>query len=593
MSSTFFTLFTRWSTLKREFVRIAPARLVLAALVAFVAVPVLAQPSDEATTEAQADARAESPAAAASESDTDGESAEATADHQADSDEDYEWFTDDKGQRYRIGEIPKVARTFSRPREGWVRFPGGATFLLEKESDDTFYVRVYNRTRPEERPVRRKEPTPAEVAEVEGRYDFEIEQVDRLALEAFDAGLPNRGQWRDGFDLADMNGDGHVDIVFGPARKSSRSPVIFLGDGAGHWRPWTEATFESAAYDYGDAIVGDWNNDGNLDIALGVHLRGVLALVGDGKGNFKLSTKGIDFDVPGSKTALSAFSSKSLAAVDWNGDGLTDILALGEGPKRNTGNPNEVVQGSVGVQVFLRQENGTWKAVRLSPPRDRNFGSGFALLDVNEDGRQDVVTATSQLGNSWLVLESTSPETAEIAQLEGLPERAVIDTVRKGDFNQDGREDLVLTYRANVLGKWRAGIDVMLHTESGWERHGVLSLLQREPFRAIAVGHLDKDGKLDVAALDDFGVVRILLGEGDGSFVEELVVETPGARIGCQGYDVEVRDLDGDGYGDLVAAFAGEPQGMAAFTGTNVAGCVGGGRLAAWRVVAKPDEPEG
>jgi len=55
--------------------------------------------------------------------------------------------------------------------------------------------------------------------------------------------------------VADMNGDGHLDIVHGPARKQSGPPVIFLGDGQGSWTQWKEARFPSLAYDYGDVEV--------------------------------------------------------------------------------------------------------------------------------------------------------------------------------------------------------------------------------------------------------------------------------------------------------------------------------------------------
>ena len=54
--------------------------------------------------------------------------------------------------------------------------------------------------------------------------------------EPFDAGLPHEGQWRNGFDIADMNGDGLLDIVHGPPRKGDRRPHVFLGDGKGNWR---------------------------------------------------------------------------------------------------------------------------------------------------------------------------------------------------------------------------------------------------------------------------------------------------------------------------------------------------------------------
>ena len=92
---------------------------------------------------------------------------------------------------------------------------------------------------------------------------------------------------------ADMNGDGHPDIIHGPPRKApGAGPVIFLGDGKGSWSRWREARFPPLAYDYGDVQVGDFNGDGHQDLAFAVHLRSLIALLGDGKGGFRNASEG-------------------------------------------------------------------------------------------------------------------------------------------------------------------------------------------------------------------------------------------------------------------------------------------------------------
>jgi FG-GAP-like repeat len=111
-------------------------------------------------------------------------------------------------------------------------------------------------------------------------------QPTPLRFVPFGEGLPTSGEWREGFRIADLNGDGHPDIVHGPPRKQPGPPVIFLGDGKGSWTRWKDANFPSLSYDYGDIEVADFNRDGHMDLAVAVRYRGILVLLGDGHGGF-------------------------------------------------------------------------------------------------------------------------------------------------------------------------------------------------------------------------------------------------------------------------------------------------------------------
>ncbi len=118
-------------------------------------------------------------------------------------------------------------------------------------------------------------PTPEELAASAATFLAPIATVDRLQLGPFDAGLPTHGMWRNGFDLADFDGDGQIDFVHGPTRRGGDQPRIFLGDGHGKWRPY-RASVPPGLLDYGDVKVADFNGDGKADLAAASHLRGVL-----------------------------------------------------------------------------------------------------------------------------------------------------------------------------------------------------------------------------------------------------------------------------------------------------------------------------
>jgi len=216
-----------------------------------------------------------------------------------------------------------------------------------------------------------------------------------LALRPFDAGLPRAGQWRNGFDVGDMNGDGHADLVFPPPRKGAGHPAMFLGDGKGGWRRWEAAAFP-AGLDYGDAAVADFDGDGHADVALAVHLRGIALLRGDGEGRFRA------WAVPaaGEAPLASRFAAGAIVAGDLDGDGRPDLVALGEGPRppagARAGGKDAVLAGSYGVRALWNRGDGVWEERRVGD--DAGFGRSLAVGDFDGDGRRDVVTGSHRPG---------------------------------------------------------------------------------------------------------------------------------------------------------------------------------------------------
>jgi FG-GAP-like repeat len=91
--------------------------------------------------------------------------------------------------------------------------------------------------------------------------------------------------------LADLNGDGHLDIVAanfsGQGGDTSRDAVnVLLGDGRGGFRPMKGSPFASGANPVGVA-VGDVNGDGRPDVVTANMSGGdVTVLLGDGRGSF-------------------------------------------------------------------------------------------------------------------------------------------------------------------------------------------------------------------------------------------------------------------------------------------------------------------
>jgi hypothetical protein len=507
---------------------------------------------------------------------------------------DGKWLIDEQGREYFTTEVPRVEGQYEWASEDHkkVRLAYGLLLDVASYDESKILVKIYRPGGPPPRPARAS----ASPEEVEAGYRVSLPSVDRLRFVSFGAGLPTEGQWRQGFAIADINGDGHLDIVHGPVRKGSNRPAIFLGDGKGNWRPWKEATFPAVAFDYGDVAVGDLNGDGHPDLVVASHLRGISALVNDGKGNFRLWSQGIDFQSqpPPGATEL-PFSSRAVQIFDWNHDGKADIVALGEGPRfatsRGAGNA-DFSQGSRGILIYLNQGNGTWTKTGGNEGRGAVFGDNLVLGDFNGDGIQDFLTASGVLGSRALLNLGKADGTWQPVAVEALRPNAIFQSVSAGDFDHDGHLDLAVGYLSSEAGVWRTGVDVLLARPGGaWQRVALANEKSQAGLTAIGAGDLDGDGALDVVALTGDGRGWVFLGDGKGGFVRQ-----EGSALGepgCGGYHVELADLDGDGRAEIVASFAGEAGSLLAGGGGGGTACSSGGSLRAWKAVAaRKGEPK-
>jgi hypothetical protein len=117
----------------------------------------------------------------------------------------------------------------------------------------------------------------------------------------------------------DFDGDGDVDLVTLNylAATNTTDLVIFNG---GPNLTWSTRTLETLPGRWAVPIVGDVNNDGTLDIAIGggASNANLLLYLGDGSGGFQRQTIGLDHG---------AGNLNALTVGDIDDDGVNDILA--------------------------------------------------------------------------------------------------------------------------------------------------------------------------------------------------------------------------------------------------------------------------
>ncbi|HSK76590.1 MAG TPA: VCBS repeat-containing protein [Thermoanaerobaculia bacterium] len=506
---------------------------------------------------------------------------------------DGKWLVDEQGLEYFTTPVPRLEGGYRwlNDEHTKVRLPYGLSLDVASYDEANFYIKIY---RPTGEKRRAKGSTPEEKAQIAESYRADLPASHRLRFAPFEAGLPKEGQWRNGFKIADINGDGHLDIVHGPARKTASRPQILLGDGKGNWKAWSSATYPSIAMDYGDVAVADWNGDGVNDLAVASHLRGIVVMVRDAEGHFKPWTEGIDFRASGEPGETPLFTSRAIKAVDWNRDGRPDIVAMGEGPRLAVargpggGEAKNINEGARGLRVFLNQGNGTW--VSKTFEGSRLFGDDLALGDFNGDGLTDAVTGSDVLGYRAIVNLAKPDGSWEPTEIEALRGGALFRAVAAADFDKDGRDDLAVGYTSFEGKVWRTGIDLLYGRADGtWERRPLGHEESSTGIYSMSPGDLDGDGALDLAALDGKGRIWLFLADGKGGFTREetLAGEAAGLDETCRGYHIELADLDKDGRDEMVASFAGE--GMTPF-GERL--CASGGSLRSWKA-SRSAEGEG
>ncbi|HTK77731.1 MAG TPA: VCBS repeat-containing protein [Gemmataceae bacterium] len=178
--------------------------------------------------------------------------------------------------------------------------------------------------------------------------------------------------------IGEVNGDGHPDIVAPNSGPNNLTVTVLLGDGRGAFRPAPASPFRVADGPYFVAL-GDVNGDGKPDIvATHDDSSAVSILLGDGRGKFR--------PAPYSPLDIGR-RAMGVVVADVNGDGHADLVAA----------------AGDGVRVLLGDGRGGFRPAPGSP-----FASGkgvwrLAVADLNGDGKPDVA-AVGYESNSVTVL---------------------------------------------------------------------------------------------------------------------------------------------------------------------------------------------
>lgn len=275
----------------------------------------------------------------------------------------------------------------------------------------------------------------------------------------------------------DLNKDGHIDIVTGINYfwhyPGTALVKVFLGAGDGTFQV---SSRYNLGYGFPETLnIGDFNGDGNQDIALSVnrwwsYSRAVMVLFGNGDGTFQPQE---EFDIADYERFFPIQYSG-----DFNNDGNGDLAAIDT--TNNT------------VSVSLGNGDGTFQ-----PKRDFATGDyplGLTVADFNGDLKADLATA-NWYGGSFSILLGNGDGTFQPKQDTATMNEAWL--INSDDFNGDEKMDLVI-----YAGGYRQDVAVYIGNGDGTFQTAQYYGMTAGYPRAMVTADLNEDGKIDLVTVN-------------------------------------------------------------------------------------------
>jgi hypothetical protein len=205
--------------------------------------------------------------------------------------------------------------------------------------------------------------------------------------------------------------------------------------------------------------------------------------------------------------------------------------------------------------------------------------------DFNGDGKLDIAapvqTGTSSFAVS--VVLSNGNGTFSSAQLTANPNGVSGDQILAGDFNGDGKEDLIVVHATGpaTFEVWLGNGDGTFNVQSN-----ALTTITASHVVGGVVTDVNGDGKLDLVFVDAQSPANVwtLLGSGTGTFQTPTSIALTGGSLS----NVVFADFNGDGILDLAASFAGSNGVNVTYQNEVYLGKSGGGYQAA-ALLSNPD----
>ncbi|HQX81976.1 MAG TPA: VCBS repeat-containing protein [Vicinamibacterales bacterium] len=379
----------------------------------------------------------------------------------------------------------------------------------------------------------------------------------RLWVDATATTIGDTANWTNKVEIADINGDGRLDLLFANGGNYSEpgppeANVAFVNRGAGQRFENVSAKVFGPTPDIARVIKArDINGDGLTDIIVGTTYQTQSRLyLGTGGGAFQ--------EVTTTHLPQAPASIGDLEVGDVDLDGDLDMVLADWGPGNNMSN-----EGGR-TKLWLNDGQGRFSdatAAQMPPPLVR-FSWDLELADVDNDYDLDVLVSCKRCTGGYLfrndgkgkftddpraLPQYTNNYEYELMDLDGDNFLDIV-TINDGEIVKEGgsnRREHV--FRNDGKGRFRDA------TAQWWQPSENLG----EDDNMVAFLDYDSDGDADFVIGSLSGPDRLMINDGKGHLTVALDVFVGADTPGTLG--LALGDLDGDGRMDVVQAQGEHP----------------------------------
>ncbi len=356
--------------------------------------------------------------------------------------------------------------------------------------------------------------------------------------------------------IADMNNDGKPDIV--TAARSNRLVAVHLATStplvydqsviAAPKNPIAVTVADVNGDGFADVVVANEENQGSISVHLNNGSGALLTATNIGSGPALKDIAAVFAGNNGQPTfvtlgqsgitvhpTLTNGSVIGLGLVNAQSSTLSGVIA----DMNQDGRPDIVGLGAVGLNVMIRQENGSYATPLTYAVASPGGDSALIARDFNGDGFPDILFFNSAIAESRIALNNGAGGLLAPVSYPGISN---FYEVREDDFNGDGQQDY-------FIRGYQSGQGRFLYSQPGGTLTASLPI-SVPGLGSTVVVDVDADGRNDFVSVnsnDDFqfnGIIQRTLENGELSPREYF-------SLPDRAYTIAAGDFDGDSQVDF------------------------------------------